>query len=203
MTLKSANKKRNTIIKAATEMFLKEGFNAASMDKIAQAAPVSKATLYKYFDSKNALLVAVIEELCASLFQTMNEVSTEANTLENMLYKIASAFVDLIFSEDALNMYRLIIAECRDFPELGQLAYDSAPKIVKAQLVKYLESFNQLDNVNIQDSTFAVDALISLLKGELHFQCLLGIKAPLTTEEKKKHVDQVIKYFMQGFIYVH
>ena len=44
----------------ATRMFLAHGYRNVSMEKIAQAAPVSKATLYNHFDSKNALLAAVI-----------------------------------------------------------------------------------------------------------------------------------------------
>ena len=47
MTLEVVNIKRQSIIDGATRMFLQYGFNTSSMDKIAQAAPVSKATLYK------------------------------------------------------------------------------------------------------------------------------------------------------------
>ncbi|MCK4842310.1 MAG: TetR/AcrR family transcriptional regulator [Methylococcales bacterium] len=203
MTLELVNIKRQSIVEGATRMFLQYGFNASSMDKIAQAAPVSKATLYKYFDSKDALLAAVIENLCLNLFQTVDDASTETESIENTLKKIASAFVDLIFSDDALGMYRLIIAECRDFPKLGQLVYDSAPKVVNTQLITYLDSLNVRNEVTILDANFAADAFISLLKGEFHFQCLLGIRAIPPSEEKKSHVEQVVKLFMQGFIYAH
>lgn len=203
MTLELVNIKRQSIVEGATRMFLQYGFNASSMDKIAQAAPVSKATLYKYFDSKDALLAAVIENLCLNLFQVVDDASTETESIENTLKKIASAFVDLIFSDDALGMYRLIVAECRNFPQLGQLVYDSAPNIVNTQLITYLDALNQRDEVTVLNINFAVDAFISLLKGELHFQCLLGIRVIPTSDEKKAHVEQVIKLFMQGFVHVH
>ncbi len=203
MTLELVNIKRQSIVAGATRMFLEYGFNASSMDKIAQAASVSKATLYKYFDSKDALLATVIENLCLNLFQVVDDASTETESIENILKKIALAFVDLIFSDDALSMYRLIVAECRGFPQLGQLVYDSAPKVVNTQLITYLDSLNQRDEVNILDVSFAADAFTSLLKGELHFQCLLGIRAIPTSEEKKAHVEQVVKLFMQGFVHVH
>lgn len=203
MTLELVNLKRQSIVEGATRMFLQYGFNATSMDKISRTAPVSKATLYKYFDSKDVLLAAVIENLCLNLFQIVDDASTETENIENSLKKIASAFVGLIFSDDALGMYRLIVAECRDFPQLGQLVYDSAPKIVNTELITYLESLNQLDEVTILDVSFAADTFISLLKGELHFQCLLGIRAIPTPEEKKAHVEQVVKYFIQGFVHVY
>lgn len=203
MTLELANIKRQSIVEGATRMFLQYGFNASSMDKIAQAAPVSKATLYKYFDSKDTLLAAVIENLCLNLFQVVEAASTETDSIANTLKNIASAFVALMFSEDALGMYRLIVAECRDLPQLGQLVYNSAPKIVNTQLITYLNALNQRDEVTVLNINFAADAFTSLLKGELHFQCLLGIRAIPTAEEKKAHVEQVVKFFMQGFIHVH
>jgi len=201
MTLELVNIKRQSIIEGATRMFLQYGFNASNMDKIAQEAPVSKATLYKYFDSKDALLLAVIENLSDHLFQAVDAALIETESIENTLKKIATAFVELIFSDDALGIYRLIVSECRDFPQLGQLVYDSAPKVVNTQLVTYLDSLNQRDEVTILDVSFVADALISLLKGELHFQCLLGIRAIPSPEEKKVHIEQVVNFFMRGFVY--
>ncbi len=202
MTLESTNIKRQAIIEGATEMFLQYGFKGSSMDKIAHAAPVSKATLYKYFDSKDALLAAVIENLSLNLFQVVDEVSIETESIENSLKKIAMAFVDLIFSKDALGIYRLIIAECKNFPESGQLVYDSAPKIVTHQLKKYLHDLNQRGQVAIAEIDFAAEAFISLLKGDLHFKCLLGIKKQASVEEKNQLIEQTVTFFMRGFVHV-
>jgi TetR/AcrR family transcriptional repressor of mexJK operon len=203
MTAKPSDTKRKDIIRGATTMFLEHGFNTVSMDKIARAAPVSKATLYKYFDSKNVLFTAVIDELSDSLFQTMDEALLDSASVENNLKNIATAFVDLIFTEEALAIYRLVISECRDFPELGRLLYEGAPKDLLNQLEHYLIHINKLESINIASPAFAADAFLSLLKGELHFQCLLGIKEPPSVEEKKAHINQVVAFYSQGFIYAH
>ena len=203
MTSDASSLKRQSIIKGATKLFLKHGFNTVSMDKIAQSAPVSKATLYKYFDSKNDLLAAVIDELCGSLWQTMEDVPVDSENVEHNLKKIASAFVNLIFSNEGLAIYRLIVAECYDFPELGKLVYETGPKSALSQLEQYLNTINQRDQLNIIDLTFAADSFFSLLKGDLHFQCLLGIKKPPSNEEKKVLINQVVAIYMQGFLYGH
>jgi AcrR family transcriptional regulator len=52
---------RNRIIDAAYEVFYKEGFGRAGVDAIAEAAGVTKRTLYYHFDSKDALLAAVMD----------------------------------------------------------------------------------------------------------------------------------------------
>jgi TetR/AcrR family transcriptional repressor of mexJK operon len=199
MTLDISNSKRKNIIKGATVLFLKHGFHTVSMDKVAQAAPVSKATLYKYFSSKDMLLAAVIDELCIDLWQTMDEVSMDSS-IEDNLKKIAMAFVDFIFSEQGLAIYRLVVAECNDFPELGELVYKTGPKTALSQLEDYLSEINQQDQVRVTDIAFAADSFFSLLKGEQHFQCLLGIKPLPSAIEKQRHINQVVTLFIQGWL---
>jgi len=200
MTINSSGSKHRCIIKSATRLFLKHGFNAVSMDKIAQSAPVSKATLYKYFDSKNDLLVAVINEMCLSLLQTIESIPDDSENIEHNLKNIASAFVDLIFSEEGLAIYRLVVAECNEFPELAKLVHETGPKIALCQLEQYLNTLNHTNNIHITDITFAADAFFSLLKGDLHFQCLLGI-APLPSDREKQRItDKAVTNYMQGFL---
>lgn len=55
------SKKRQQIIGAAFELFGKNGFYATGVDLIMQTAGVSKRTLYKYFPTKNDLIVAVLD----------------------------------------------------------------------------------------------------------------------------------------------
>lgn len=53
------------ILHAATELFARFGFQQPTMDEVAKAAGVRKATLYAYFDSKSALIGAVVDRwLC-------------------------------------------------------------------------------------------------------------------------------------------
>jgi AcrR family transcriptional regulator len=53
------------ILRAATELFAQRGFQQPTMDEVAKAAGVRKATLYAYFDSKSALINAVVDRwLC-------------------------------------------------------------------------------------------------------------------------------------------
>ena len=56
---------RPVILRAATELFAQFGFQQPTMDEVAKAAGVRKATLYAYFDSKSALISAVVDRwLC-------------------------------------------------------------------------------------------------------------------------------------------
>ena len=195
----TSRSKRQQIIKGATELFLKQGFHAVSMDKVAEAAPVSKATLYKYFKSKDTLLAAVIDDICTVLWQSMDEV-TMNSSIENNLKQIASAFVEFIFSEQGIAIYRLVVAECYGFPQLGKLVYKTGPKNLLSQLERYLTEINLQQQVSIVDISFAADSFFSALKGELHFQCLLGIKSPPSAIEKEQHINQIVAFFIRGWL---
>jgi TetR/AcrR family transcriptional repressor of mexJK operon len=202
MTSEPTDPKRQAILEGATRMFLTHGYRNVSMEKIAQAAPVSKATLYNHFDSKNALLAAVISDLCGSLLQTMTQVTIESDDVENNLTKIATSAVDLIYAEDALAIYRLVVAESPDFPELGQLFYASGPQTVLTQLEDYFRQLNAEGSFNIADPVFAADAFFSMLKGDLHLRCLLTNTLRPSADEKKRLVSQVINFYMRGMIHV-
>lgn len=51
------------ILRAATKLFSEKGIHGASMNDISKAAGLSKATVYYYFDSKEALISALLSEL--------------------------------------------------------------------------------------------------------------------------------------------
>jgi TetR/AcrR family transcriptional repressor of mexJK operon len=200
MSTEFTEQKRLSIIDSATRMFLTHGYRNASMDKIAQAAPVSKATLYNHFDNKEALLAAVISKLSDALLATMNQASIDSEDVENNLRKIADSFVELIFSPDALAILRLAIAESRDLPQLSQLFYDSGPKMALQQLEAYLRQLDAGGQLNIANPAFAADAFFSLLKGDLHLQCLLGKKNPPSILEKQQLASDATAFYMRGIL---
>lgn len=201
MSIELNDSKRQAIIDSAARLFLAQGFRQVSMEKVAAAAPVSKATLYNYFDSKNALLAEVISQLCSSLLETMNQAILEVNDVESNLKKIAQSFVDLIFTADALGLYRLVIAESRDFPGLGQLVYERSVLHILPQLESYLQQLNDSGYFNVTDTAFAADTFFSILKGDRHFQCLLGIKPVPDAAEKQQLINQAISFYLRGVLH--
>jgi AcrR family transcriptional regulator len=64
---------RRKILDAAREVFFRDGFMAANLDEVARKAGVAKGTLYRYFDSKAELYVAVLAHNGAIFKQRMCE----------------------------------------------------------------------------------------------------------------------------------
>lgn len=193
--------KRQAIIDAATHLFLENNYRSVSMDKIAQTAPVSKATLYNHFNSKNDLLVAVVHEICASIVQAVTQTLSTTDDIKSNLKKIASTLVDVIYSTGGLAIHRLLVAESHEFPELGQMVYYTGVRPTQEQFETYLQHLNDSGQFSIPDPSFAADSFFSLLEGKLHFRCLLGVQPPPNEEEKIQLIESAIAFFLRGIGY--
>ena len=156
---KPYNPKRQAILEAAKRAFIDHGYSGASMEVIAEAAPVSKPTLYTHFKGKQELFAAVVAGQCEALLSTLSVVQTEFSDPVTGLKTIAGAFVDLVYTDEALQLYRLIIAEQQQFPVLGELVYRSGPESVLQQLSTYLGELKargmlSVDNIEHQAGCF-------------------------------------------------
>jgi len=89
------NAKRRQIIEGARAVFLAQGFDAASMNDIARKAGVSKGTLYVYFDSKEALFVAIADEQCHKQAESVFVLDEADRDVAGVLTRLGNAFHDL------------------------------------------------------------------------------------------------------------
>ena len=190
--------KRAAILAAGTRMFLAAGYSAVSMDAIADAAPVSKPTLYNYFPGKQALFAAVVSDVCARMSAAVEMAERDAGDVRSDLEVIARAYVDIVYSPDCLALYRVIIAELKNFPELGRLAYASgAIPIIKA-ISRYLRGVDASAGVRFPRVDEAARVLMGLLSGDDFHRCLMGLSPTLTPRERGRLVKRVVDRFLRA-----
>lgn len=195
------NPKRQAILDAAKRAFIAHGYSGASMEAIAEAAPVSKPTLYNHFKGKQELFAAVIAGQCESLLNTLSGVQTGLSDPVEGLKAIAGAFVNLVYTNEAMQLYRLIIAEQQHFPELGELVYRSGPISVLLQLSSYLDELNARGILKVDDIETSSRLFFGMLKGDQHFRCLLGLQSGLSDEAKQRLIDAAVSLFLKGHGY--
>jgi AcrR family transcriptional regulator len=70
---------RKHILEAARDVFFRDGFVHANLDEVAQRAGVAKGTLYRYFENKGELYVAVLSHNGAIFEQRMREAAASAS----------------------------------------------------------------------------------------------------------------------------
>jgi TetR/AcrR family transcriptional regulator, mexJK operon transcriptional repressor len=93
--------KRAQIRRGASRVFLAEGFTGATTDAIANAAGVSKQTLYVYYRDKEQLIVDVLTSLLTELNRDQKVLEgsrpvTSAPELRTALIELASGMLEAI-----------------------------------------------------------------------------------------------------------
>jgi AcrR family transcriptional regulator len=112
--------KAEIILAGAMQEFMTCGYAAASMDRIAVAAGVSKPTLYSYFQGKEGLFTALIQQMSQS-DRLLDEQRFLQHPIRDSLRMIAIDFLDKFSGEQPLlTLFRLIIGESGRFPDLAQ-----------------------------------------------------------------------------------
>src|SRR5205823_14630161 len=141
-----AQAKRDAIHTAAHALFLRHGFAGTSMDAIALAANVSKQTLYRYYQNKEALFVAVLEQLALdqlaepALLAARDTPMDSRAALEQALTLWAQHSITHILQPAYVGLLRLLIAELPRFPQLGTRFFQAVPQQGSAFLRALLES---------------------------------------------------------------
>src|SRR5215813_14590 len=131
--------KRRQIMEGARAVFLAQGFDGASMGEIAREAGVSKGTLYVYFDSKEALFEAIVEEECHAQAEQVFALDSNDHDVEAVLTRLGRAFVKFICRPGGQSSLRTVIRISERMPAIGKQFYETGPATGIARLGRYLE----------------------------------------------------------------
>src|SRR5271154_2403787 len=101
--------KRRQIVDGAREVFLAQGFDAASMNDIARAAGVSKGTLYVYFGNKEELFEAIVEQECDAQAEGIFDLDPDDHDVAAVLTKLGVAYVKFLCRPEKASAVRTVI----------------------------------------------------------------------------------------------
>ena len=134
------NAKRRQIMVGAREVFLAQGFDAASMGEIARKAGVSKGTLYVYFSSKEQLFVAITSEESHRQAEQVFSLDPADGDVEAVLTRLGRAYFRLLTRPETVPTLRTVISIAERMPEVGRKFYEAGPARGVATLRQYLEA---------------------------------------------------------------
>jgi AcrR family transcriptional regulator len=192
-------RKFDQVIDGARAVFLREGFEGASVDEIARDAGVSKATLYSYFPDKRHLFLAVLEAECAQQAEVEILLDAQDLTVEETLCAICKTLITFILSRFGQDMFRVCVAEAQRFPALGRAFYDSGPRQWSRRIAQYLDSPRARDVLEVEDTLLAADQLAQLCRTDLMLKVLLGIETDPPEAEIDRIADEAVKTFLARY----
>ena len=184
-----SEEKAEAIREAAGQLFLAEGMERTSMDKIAQAAGVSKQTVYSHFRSKDDLFRACVSSKVEHYGLEASRLDTDT-PIDETLRRVGRQFLTLISDPEVVAMFRLMAAEATVFPRVVQSFHEIGPTATLEYVASIFD--RHLDGDNRALARQAASDFLSLVKGELFMEMLLGRRTEIPEPEMNAHVDHCV-----------
>lgn len=189
-------RKFDQVLEGAREVFLADGFEGASVDDIARAAGVSKATLYSYFPDKRFLFMEVARLECIRQGEeSIKEIDTRAAP-RDVLAGAARHMLAFLLSDFGQRVFRICVAEADRFPDLGRQFYESGPMMVRERLKQYLADAVARGELVVDDPDLAADQFAELCKADLFPRWVFNIDSSFSQDE----IDRVIAGAVETFL---
>ncbi|WP_433040648.1 TetR/AcrR family transcriptional regulator [Dactylosporangium sp. CS-033363] len=193
--------KRAAIVRAALDVFVREGYARAGMDAIAEAAGVSKRTIYDYYGGKERLFLETLEatqEAHTAAFEALLAGTVESDAdLAGALTAFGRAFArEVARSPQRAALLRLMIAEAPHFPQLLDRA--GAAGAVQRALADRLAGLAARGLLDIADPMEAAEVLGLLVTGRVHARSWYGA-VPLDDAEIDRLATAGVQVFLRAY----
>jgi len=198
-TILRTGRKFDQVLRGAREVFMADGFEGASVDDIARAAGVSKATLYSYFPDKRLLFMEVAQTECSRLAEGILAMIDETKPAREVLTITATQLTAFLVSEFSQQVYRICVAENDRFPELGRAFFEAGPQNGQRKIAEYLNKAVAKGELAIEDVDLAANQFSELCKVRLWTLATFGIQTSFSQTEIDEIALQAVDMFMARY----
>jgi AcrR family transcriptional regulator len=169
------------------------------MDAVARRAGASKATVYAHFTGKEELFGAVVARVSQRRFGGFSAEALNPRDIEASLTTIATRFLDLILSPEAIALNRIIIAEVTRFPALARVFWAAGPERSRAQIEAFLRRAAAAGSLAVADPRVAAEQFAALARGEIHYRSLLQPSEPDDPAARAAAAAGAVALFLRAF----
>jgi AcrR family transcriptional regulator len=153
-----------TIVDAAYELFVELGFQATTMDKVAQRAKISKLSIYRHFENKEALFSAAITARCHQFAPQALSESIDGSA-KDQLMAVGSSLLRTLLNPEVRGVEAMIMADKTNQESLSKLHYDAGPAHVIAQIEALLRQLHTKAVLEVPDPLQSARLFAALFKG--------------------------------------
>jgi AcrR family transcriptional regulator len=194
-----AGSKRRQIIEGARQVFMAQGFDAASMGEIARAAGVSKGTLYVYFENKEQLFEAIVGQECLAHAEQIFDFDADDHDVEQVLTGLGIAFVQFLCRPGGASPLRTVIAIAERMPEVGRRFYETGPAFGIARLQAYLRAQVAAGVLKVEDCEVAAAQFIDSCMATVFKPVLFNFSAAPANERIEYVVKIAVRVFLAAY----
>ena len=158
----------DAIVLAMTRVLVKHGWDAASTNRVAIEAGVSVGSLYQYFPSKEALVLAVMERHALAMTEKLQERMMQLASAP--LEEAATELVHLFIENHQTNpkLHRVLIEQV---PKVGALAkLEELNRLYERLLMTYMEIHRE--DLEVKDLSIAAYVIVQAVEALCHHAVL-------------------------------
>jgi TetR/AcrR family transcriptional repressor of mexJK operon len=199
MDINLSPEKRTQILHGAAAVFAADGYEGASMARIAAVAGVSKGTLYNHFDSKAALFTAYVGEKCDQNLAHVFDGADHDGDPAEVLRGIGKRMVQMMLSDVGLAIYRAVIAEAAKFPDLARGFFEAGPARAIGFMADWLAEETRRGRLSVPDPAFAAEQFFNLCQTRLVLRRRLEMLPDPPPAEVERVVQASIAMFLRSY----
>lgn len=193
-------RKRDQILEGAKRVFMKAGFDAATMNDITREAQVSKGTIYVYFNNKEDLFAALIERERGRLVASIRQALAAEGPVDESLHRFGTAFATHVLSPGSIYAMRTVIGVIDRMPQLATRFFTTGPESVRSVIETYLASRNASGQLLIDDIPLAAVQFMELSTAGLYKPRLFGsIDREVPREDIERTVSSAVRVFLSAY----
>jgi TetR/AcrR family transcriptional regulator, mexJK operon transcriptional repressor len=190
------------LLEVATHLFMERGFDCTSIDAVAEAAGISKPTVYARYHDKRDLFAAVlrgrIRKWLAPLSAAAEAQATETSpkSIKTTLHELSRHMVAYTLAPEAGAVQRIFAAQAAQFPELAKLANEEGWLRAVRGVSSILRQSAARGHIKVDDPELAADMFLNLVLGRSKRLALYGTATDPKTEER--HRKAAVEFFLSG-----
>jgi AcrR family transcriptional regulator len=188
-----AEAQRDRILCAALKCFIEHGFHAASMANIAEAAQMSAGLMYRYFENKNAIVLAIVERQLAEKREAIRQLHSSED-FANRLQHVFEEWRRRDASTISVGLLLEMSAEATRNPQIAQ-ALRAADALARSELQAWLGRSRGEGGLGVPEDVAARRALL--------LQCLvegLAVRAArepdLDSRQLRSALDDLFEHLL-------
>lgn len=167
-------RKFEQVRRGASAIFLRDGFAGASVDDIARAAQVSKATLYTYFTDKSVMFREVMSASAAELFDPRMNLEPVDLPPDGHFADMLADVLSWALDPECLRLHRLAIAEAHRFPDCVTNYLRLREACIVQPIRAQIDLWIRQGSIREHDSDRSSRNVAAMLLGNAIPQALLG-----------------------------
>ncbi len=188
--------KRDAILAAARELFLRHGADGISLDLVIREAGVSKTTFYANFSDRAALLEGVIRRESKRIVPETGAFPGNGSLAED-LEAFGVRLLSFLTHSDMVGFERLIASAARENSDVGQRFFEAGPGKSRQTLADRIARAMAAGELEVDDPVRAAEDLVGLWQGMMRVEMTMGLMRAPSADGLKARAVRGVKLFLK------